>query len=527
MHRYLRLGAALLAIMMAAPLSAQLAPLGAPKGTLRFDIRGMFQSADRRIFDGNTEDYLADFGRGTSVRDKLPSLASADALIADIVGQPNYQLNLGVQRANGQLTVGTGTIGVALGITRRITLFANVPFVTTRVQAHRGIDPASSDGGVNPAHPTFGTPAAQAAADAFFTAFTNALGALDTRIANGTYSGDPGLAAIANAISARGAALQNDLFTLTRDAAASPFVPTAGSATGREIIAVIRGLQDTLSNTLGVTGTGFTADPVLADARLNDAEFADYLSSTGDTTTVVPLPEAKISRMGDMDIGAIFTVINRFDQPGRRLGGFRLAVTGLVRLPTGQRDDPNNLLDVGTGNGRYEVGVSGTADVGAGRIGTRLEGGYLLRLAALRVRRVAPLDDPFAPAQLANINENAGDVLSLGARPFFRLAPGIAVHGLMDYYRIGADAAEYNRPSDVIPGVSASVLAEGQRTALAVGGGITYVGRAAHDCEPGRKCGWPIEAAWNYSTVVRATGGRVTKFRTTRLEIRWYQRLWR
>ena len=64
MHRHLRLGAALLAIMMAAPLSAQLAPLGAPKGTLRFDIRGMFESADRRIFDGNTEDYLADFGAG-------------------------------------------------------------------------------------------------------------------------------------------------------------------------------------------------------------------------------------------------------------------------------------------------------------------------------------------------------------------------------------------------------------------------------------------------------------------------------
>lgn len=527
MHRYLRLGVALFALTMTAPLSAQLAPVGAPKGTLRFDIGGMFQSADQRIFDGNTEDYLADFGRGTSVRDGLPSLAAADALIAGIVAQPNYRLNLGIQRANGQLTVGTGTIGVALGITRKITIFANVPFVTTRVQAHVGIDPANSDGGVNPAHPTFGTPAAQALADAFFTAFTNALAALDTRIANGTYAGDPGLEAIANSISARGASLQADLFNLTRDAGASPFVPTSGSATGQEIIGVIRGLQDTLSSTLGVTGTGFNADPVLADARLNDAEFADYLASTGDTVTAVPLAEAKVSRMGDMDIGAIFTVIDRFDRPGKKLGGFRLAVTGLLRLPTGQLDDPNNLIDVGTGNGRYEVGVSGTADVGAGRIGTRLQGGYLLRLAALRVRRVAPLDDPFATAELSNINENAGDVLSLSARPFFRLAPGLALHGLVDYYRVGADAAEYNSPSDVIPGVSASVLEEGQRTALAVGGGITYVGRAAHECEPGRKCGWPIEAAWNYSTVVRATGGRVTKFRTTRLEIRWYQRLWR
>lgn len=528
MHRYLRLGVALFALTMAAPLPAQLAPVGAPKGALRFDIRGMFQSADQRIFDGNTEDYLADFGRGSSVRDQVPSLASAEALIAAIVGQPNYRLNLGVQRANGQLTIGTGTIGVALGITRKFTLFGNLPFVTTRVQAHYGIDPTHGDGGINPAHPTFGTPTAQAQADAFFSAFTNALDALNTRIANGTYSGDPALEAIANAIAARGASLQNDLFTLTRDAgAASPFVPTTGSTSGREIIGVVRGLQDTLFNTLGVTGTGFTSDPVLASARLTDAQFADYLTSTGDTVVAVPLAEAKISRLGDIDIGAIYTVIDRFDRPGHKLGGFRLAVTGLLRLPTGLRDDPNNLVDVGTGNGRYEVGVSGTADIGAGPIGARLEGGYLLRLAAVRVRQVAPLDNPLAPAGLASINENAGDVLSLGARPFYRLARGLALHGLVDFYRIGADAAEYNSPSDVIPGISASVLAEGQRTALAVGGGLSYVGRAAHECETGRKCGWPIEAAWSYSTVVKASGGRVTKFRTTRLEIRWYQRLWR
>jgi hypothetical protein len=56
---------------------------------------------------------------------------------------------------------------------------------------------------------------------------------------------------------------------------------------------------------------------------------------------------------------------------------------------------------------------------------------------------------------------------------------------------------------------------------------VSYVGRAAHECTAGHKCGWPIEAAWNYSTVVSGTGGRVTKFRTTTLEIRWYQRIWR
>jgi hypothetical protein len=53
------------------------------------------------------------------------------------------------------------------------------------------------------------------------------------------------------------------------------------------------------------------------------------------------------------------------------------------------------------------------------------------------------------------------------------------------------------------------------------------VGRAAHECEAGRKCGWPIDASWNYTTVVHGSGDRMLKFRTTRLEIRWYQRLWR
>lgn len=527
LHRYLWPGAALVTIAMAAPLPAQLAPVGVPKGTLRFDIGGAFQSADRRLFDGHTEDYLADFGGSAFGSDQLPFLKATDSLVAAIVGQP-YRLNLGAERANGQLTIGTGTIGAALGVTSKLTLFTNIPFVTTRVQAHLRLDSTAADAGLNPAHPVFGTPADQATADAFFTAFDDALAALDTRIANGSYSGDPSLDSLARAISARGAELRSDFFNLTRDVGvASPFVPTAGSVAGQQMIAVIRALQNTLVNTLGVTGTGFTTDPVLAGARLSDDQVSGVLSSVAGPVQALPLAEAKISRLGDMDLGAVYTLIDRFDRPGKT-GGFRLAVTGLLRLPTGQRDNPNNLLDVGTGNGRYEVGVSGTADLGAGRLGTRLQGGYLLRLPTLRARRVTSPDAPYASAlNLTNVRENVGDVLDLGARPFLRLARSIAIHALVDYARIGADAVSYDKPADVIPGVSASMLAEGQRTAWVVGGGVSYVGRAAHECTAGHKCGWPIEAAWNYSTVVSGTGGRVTKFRTTTLEIRWYQRIWR
>jgi len=207
---------------------------------------------------------------------------------------------------------------------------------------------------------------------------------------------------------------------------------------------------------------------------------------------------------------------------------FRFAVSGLLRLPTGLRDNPNHLFDVGTGNGRYEAGVSGAADVSSSHWGARFSGGYLVRFAALRVRRLATPSEAYPDAsRLTNLRVNAGDILSVGVQPYFRLARNLAILSQFDYQRVSADRAAYDRPSDAIAGLDPNILSLGSRSALAMGVGVTYVGRSPHECEPGRKCGWPIEASWNYTTVVRGTGDRVSKFRTTRLEIRWYQRIWR
>jgi hypothetical protein len=253
-----------------------------------------------------------------------------------------------------------------------------------------------------------------------------------------------------------------------------------------------------------------------------------FLSNADGPIDALPFGESKISRIGDMDVGAVYTLVDRFDRLGSRPGGFRLAAEALLRLPTGQRDDPNNLLHVGTGNGRYELGLSGTADFGRGAMGARISAGYLKRFSALRVERVSPPDQPFAELlRLTNVRLRAGDVIQVGARPFLRLAPRLALTGVVDWSREAAGTAEYYRAIDAIPGVPASVLVEqSSRSALAVGAGISYVGRAARECEPGRRCGFPIDASWSYTNVISASGGRVPQYRTTRLEIRWYQRLW-
>jgi hypothetical protein len=526
LRRFLWRGA-LPVLLLAAPLSAQLAPVGAPKGSLRFTIGGIFESADRRFLDGRQEDYLADFGSSALGSDRFSFLRAVDTVVAQTIGQSGYRLNLGGLKANGQLTMGTGIIGAAIGLTRKLTVFANVPFVTVRVTARLKEDSLSADAGFNPAHPTLGTSADQAVANQFFSDFGAALNILDAQIAGGAYAGNPTLLALAQSIAARGARIRDGLAGITSEAGASPFLPTATSPTGIALIDAIRALQDTLANRLSVT-SGFTNDPVLAAGRLGQGDVTRFLSDPAGPIDALPVQGATLSRMGDMDVGAVYTPVDRFDRIGRRAGGFRLAIEAKLKLPTGLRDNPNNLLHLGTGNGLYELALSGTADLGRGAIGTRLTGGYTRRFEALRVRRVTAPDEPFPDAiRLTNVRYKAGDLLHLGARPFLRLARNLALHGMADYWREATGRATYYRTEDAIPGVPASVLLEdGGRRALVLGGGFSYVGRAVAECQSGHRCGFPIDASWNFSQVAAARGGRVPQLWTTQIEIRWYQRLW-
>lgn len=517
---------ALPVLLLAAPLSAQLAPVGAPKGALRFTIGGMFESADRRLFDGNQQDYLADFGSNALGSDRFPFLRAVDTVVAQAIGQPGYKVNLGGLKANGQLTVGTGIIGAAIGLTRKFTIFSNIPFVTMQVKARLQEDSLSGDAGFNPAHPNLGNSTDQTIANKFFTDFSTALDNLNAQIAGGSYSGAQ--LVLARSIAARGTRIRDGLASITTDADASPFLPTATSPTGVALINTIRGLQDTLSTNLGVS-SGFTDDPVLAASRLGQGDVTSFLSNPSGPIDALPLTGAKISRMGDMDVGAVYTLIDRFDRIGKTPGGFRFAVEGKLKLPTGLRDNPNNLLHIGTGNGRYELSLTGTADLGSGAWGARLNGGYTRKFESLRVRRVTAPDQPFPEfTRLTNLNYKAGDVLQLSAQPFLRLARNFALHGSAEYWREATGNATYYRASDSVPGIPASVLVEdGGRRAVVVGGGFSYVGRAVNECLPGNRCGFPIDASWTYTQVVAGSGGRVPQLWTTQIQIRWYQRLWR
>jgi hypothetical protein len=495
---------------------AQLEPIGVPPGLVRLQAGGELDNYNHRYLDGVQQSYAADFIRDAVGSSFWPELASADTTVGAILGQASYRINLGRSSSTAEVNVGTFNLGVGLGVTRFLSLFGNVPIVRVRVQPRLTVDSSTADAGFNPADPTFGSGAGLTTT--FFNQFDGALAALSTNLANGTYDADPAQKALAQATLASGTALRTHLDNLLiNPATASPFVPTASSAAGAAMTDTVASLQTVLSGSLGVGG--FTQPLTLPTQRLSQQDIDNFITNPAGPVAGAPISEVSYTRLGDIQLGAVFTPVDRWDR-GNHQGGLRTAITGSITLPTGATDLPGNFFDLGTGTGHYQVGLVATADVGVGRIGARLTAGYDWWLPRFRVRRVSPPDQPIPYAyRLANLDLNPGDVLTLGARPFFRLARTLALQAGVDYWHRAADQVSYQSPADSIPGIPASELVQNsQASATVVSGGISF--------SSGFNRRVPIEAQWTYEAVVAATGGRVPQGRNMRVALRLYYPVW-
>ena len=501
-------------VCLAAPsvARAQLAPVGVPSGVLRFEVDGAFDSWDKRFRDGRKEGLAADLS-GSMDSDLLPVLAPYDAIVQRVTGLGGFRLNLGALTADAQAEVSTAVLGLSLGVTRSIAIFGRLPLARTRVQTDLGLDAASANAGLNP-----GT----AAQDPFFTQFDAALSTLEAQIAAGAYDGDPTRRALADATLAQGDALFGDLFTLLGDpSTASPFIPTGGSEAGAALAARIATLQATLGTDLGVGG--FSSGPALPAAPVT-ADDVESLISDPFGPIGIQTAQSEVTFRGDAEAGLAVTIADRWDRGGRR-GGLRAAAEGLVRFPSGVRARTDRLLAVGTGDGQTDVEIRGVVDLGAGKVGVRLEAGYNRQLAGEVTERVAPPTQPFpARSLLASVRLDPGDVTTLAVRPFFRLARTFALIGSVERWSKGEDAVEYRSAADAIPGVDPSVLAqETDASATLLSIGVTYSNPGA--LRPGGT-GLPVDAGWTYERIVSASGGIVPETHRIRARLRLYFDLW-
>ncbi|HET6836875.1 MAG TPA: hypothetical protein VFH24_02465, partial [Gemmatimonadales bacterium] len=355
---------------------AQLAPVGVPGGTLRVELEGSLATFDRQFRDGQREGYGTSLTSPALGSDRIPLLADADQRIARIINSPGYRLNLGALTTDAMADVGTGFLGLGIGVTNRITIFGRIPLVRSRVQTTTGLNSAAADAGLNPG---------QTGQHPFFVNFDVAIATLNGKLAAGDYNADPAARALAEATLAEATALRADLFGLLADpTTASPVVPTNGSTTGAAVLARVAALQTTLASSLNVPG--FDAAPQLAAAPLGPDGLRQVLTGS----LALRTDEAPVSFRGDAELGAAVTLVDRWDRGSRR-GGFRTAISGSVRLPTGIRERSDRPLDLGPGEGQTDIQVDLVTDLGSGLFGARLAGSYVRQLASdLQLRLGAP-----------------------------------------------------------------------------------------------------------------------------------------
>jgi hypothetical protein len=497
-------------LCMPAPAWAQLAPLGVPAGVVRVELDGSLETFDRRFLSGTRESYGADLSSPALGSDRIPRLADADVRIGRSIGDPAYRINLGVLATDAHADVGTGYLGLSIGLTNAVTIFGRIPLVRSRVQPRVRLDPSSADAGINPG---------EAEQLPFFSQMDAALATLASKIAAGDYNADPAAQALAEATLAEASALRADLFGLLADPeTASPFLPTAASGAGVALDARVVAVQSTLASNLGVPG--FSSLPALPDAVLDQADLIQVLT----VPLALRLDDRPVSYRGDAEAGAAVTLADTWDR-GRRRGGFRTAISGLIRFPTGRRDRTEHPLDLGTGSGNTDVELEVLTDVGSGAFGARLSGTYVWRLAADYPLRVTAPGQPFVGQdRLAFVRVDPGDVLALGVRPFFRLARTFALQAGVEHWSRKTDAVSYSTPEGAVPGVDASVAAEessANTTILSLG--VTYANPGG--LRPGGS-GLPVDASWSYERVLRAGGGRIPDTHAVRGKFRVYFRLW-
>ncbi len=177
--------ALLTTLLLPAASEAQLAPIGIPRGLLRFGIDGSFAYANERFNDGTRENLGANFTSPALGSDQIPTLAEADQRIAVLLNQPGYKLNLGASIGTAQVSSGTGAFSIGLGITRGLAIYGRLPIVSTWWRQGVSIDTATSTAGVNQADPVIGNTTGASVAESFFTEFNTSLAGLEQRIASG------------------------------------------------------------------------------------------------------------------------------------------------------------------------------------------------------------------------------------------------------------------------------------------------------------------------------------------------------
>jgi len=508
-------------------------------GTILIGVDGTWAHASDRfgaptpfapgLPDGTIEPLGFYFGDSLTTT-QLPWLAGTEAELRTLTGLGNYGLNLGRSKLTVETSLRNTPIRLDVALSRRIVLGMSVPIVRAYRYVHQNLpdSTAASHGNVgwNPEEVSAGT----------YTAFRSdvdaALAALQQQAASGPAALQAQAQTLLNQLQpflcglyVLGAGQASDNTSLCWNAASgarATFLPVATTVAGDSIATRLGRAQSDYDQLrqlyagLGVAIPAFTTGYALPTAPLDSNGIRQYTSSplyplAADTLTTIVR-----TGIGDIEVGGWYQVADR--------PTWRSQAGGLVRLGTGTFDSPDNLVDLGTGDGQTDVEVWTRNDViFSPRFWLHAGGRYGIQFSQTLQRRVSPYWQPYAPVtSLATVTRTPGNYLQVDVVPNWQLDDSFGVGLGYHYYRQGATDYAYAAAdsSAIALLVPASVLGEGTSISrMRVGAGVTFstlnrylAGRAK----------LPYRVTWSYQRTFFGRGGQVERASVMSLTVEAY-----
>jgi hypothetical protein len=520
-----------------------------PRGVFRFRTLGQWTQFNERYGkdtpgrpDGSLEPLGVDFTLDTIGVKQFPNLASLQGGIQLLTGNPNWYATLGNTHVDLRDRVTAYPFVFELGVTSKFSVGIQIPYVTTHSMTFFNVNTTGIQGnlGFNPA---LAVPAAAAQNTAFSTQFATAAATLQASLdacANPPASATPqcmGLNANrANAMSLISKSQQfaggvNQIYTT------SPFIPIVGTDAQLTIearTAAFRALYQQFGvNSIAANMTG----PFASQNRLTLRDAQRILSDTAFGIVADPLASIGRSHVGDIDLGAKFSVYDSFGgETEKRLTphglNFRTAIGGMFRIPTGQIKSPDNFIDVGTGRGAKAIEGRWFGDV--------LVGSHFWQSFVVRYNR------PFADDQVMRIIDLPNQELAplyrrqtvhrkLGAAFEFETTPRIVLN---DFFSLSGQYVYRHKAQDEYTGtftipatvtgfapvnLDASTLnLETETWEHRAGGGVSFSNIYAFEQGQAKV---PFEVTYLHWQTVKGSGGNQPKSFTDQIQLRLYAKL--
>ena len=511
-----------------------------PRGAVRWSAEATWATYNELYGPGGKLEslggrYSSDSLGATQLEVLRPLRTSLRALAQ----QPTADVSLGPVRTDFSARIARSAIAMDLGLASRVMLTVRVPYEHTVSEVTLDVNPRSEltnrpNIGVNPARS--GVAGASDRNRKVVDSLLRVAQEVTTRLDGcAASSSDPVCAdqsrarTLVNDARAVAAGIATTYGIGADTARGASFVPFANSTLQNAINARLTALNASFKSY--IPGLGVWDTPTPAQLPLSAGQAAAFLS---DTLAIAAIDLVERSHLGDIEVGAKLLLIDTFGSPARARThttglGVRLAVGGLARLGTGQRERPDDIFDVGTGDGQTDIEGSGVLDLVLGRrFWTSFVGRFGVQMAdEIDVRIPDVPRNPFLPAyREQTVSRDLGDYVQLEASPRYVYNDYLSLSANWSYRRKGEDKFTGTFTAEDLAGQSVSLdagtLGVGtKQTEQRVGAGASFSTLRAYDRGRARL---PLEVqVLHWQTM--SGSGYIPKQFSTQVQFRYYTRL--